>query len=780
MLIDWTVRTSYVSTQKNTERATIKMTHDNVNLSVSADEALKVEEEAKRRLITAKKLSLVVDLDQTIIQATVDPTIAEWQKDPDHPNHDSVKEVKAFQLEDESPGARGCWYYIKFRPGLKEFLENVSQIYELHIYTMGTRAYAQQIANLIDPDRKIFGDRILSRDESGSLVAKNLQRLFPTDTKMVVIIDDRGDVWKWNENLVKVTPYDFFVGIGDINSSFLPKLPARIPILPDAPPNPNKDLALGATKKEPEPKVNGDDAQPENVNSTSTHEINGTSTLAQLVSMGGGDDPSLLEEQTNQQGAALATQLQERPLLQKQLLLEAEEAKAASSSGSEAAETNGTSSPPNAAVLPERPRHKLLQDNDTELTHLEHALRKVHTEFYDAYTRSLADNQGGRLAQLRGAGGRRQPASANRDLELIPDIKLIMPAIKSRVLAGLVLVFSGVVPLGVDVHTADITHWARSFGATVEIDINRKRTTHLVAARNRTAKVRKAVRLGKGRIKVVNTRWLLDCIVQWTHLDETPYLLKTGQADVGRPAPGEEDDALSGSESLGGDSGLETDAPDTDGEKSALGTDRKMPSRLKLKVGVPPPPPSQTASEANTEELDGDLHEEWVDQKSPVGGSHENWDDMEDEMAEFLGSEAGDSDAESVGSVDPTMAGVTGRAKRKRRDEESDNEDGHGEGDKMEERGGGAPAPAKKMRSSSTILSEMEAVVNGVEEEDEDENEDPEGMVNGEGDAEDAARREGDEDDGEEGEEGSFHDGWSEFDGDHEAEIERAVSEDKG
>lgn len=40
---------------------------------------------------------------------------------------------------------------------------------------------------------------------------------------MVVIIDDRGDVWQWESNLIKVVPYDFFVGIGDINSSFLPK-----------------------------------------------------------------------------------------------------------------------------------------------------------------------------------------------------------------------------------------------------------------------------------------------------------------------------------------------------------------------------------------------------------------------------------------------------------------------------------------------------------------------------------------------------------------------------
>ncbi len=38
----------------------------------------------------------------------------------------------------------------------------------MHVYTMGTRAYAEEVCNAIDPDGKFFGGRILSRDESGS------------------------------------------------------------------------------------------------------------------------------------------------------------------------------------------------------------------------------------------------------------------------------------------------------------------------------------------------------------------------------------------------------------------------------------------------------------------------------------------------------------------------------------------------------------------------------------------------------------------------------------
>ena len=44
----------------------------------------------------------------------------------------------------------------------------MNNYYEMHVYTMGTRSYADAICDVIDPDGKIFGGRVLSRDESGS------------------------------------------------------------------------------------------------------------------------------------------------------------------------------------------------------------------------------------------------------------------------------------------------------------------------------------------------------------------------------------------------------------------------------------------------------------------------------------------------------------------------------------------------------------------------------------------------------------------------------------
>ncbi|CAG8671612.1 41682_t:CDS:10 [Gigaspora margarita] len=195
-------------------RATISMAHNVAGLTVSLNEAERLEKDTAARLLKSRKLSLIVDLDQTLIHATIDPTVEEWINDENNINHPTIKDIHKFVLSD-SPTI----YYIKLRPGLKEFLKSVSEFYEPHIYTMGTRNYASSVAEVIDPDHTIFNERILSRDESRNINQKNIRRLFPCDDSMVVAIDDRADVWGWSPNLIKVHPYDFFVGIGDINDT---------------------------------------------------------------------------------------------------------------------------------------------------------------------------------------------------------------------------------------------------------------------------------------------------------------------------------------------------------------------------------------------------------------------------------------------------------------------------------------------------------------------------------------------------------------------------------
>lgn len=628
-------------------RAPIQMTHDNTTLTVSEKEATRVEEDAKRRLLASRRLSLVVDLDQTIIHATVDPTVGEWKEDKDNPNYQALKDVRQFQLIDDGPGMRGCWYYIKLRPGLEDFLQNVAELYELHIYTMGTRAYAQNIADIIDPTRKLFGDRILSRDESGSLTAKNLQRLFPVDTKMVVIIDDRGDVWRWSPNLIKVSPYDFFVGIGDINSSFLPK---------------KQDIGVtnkvvkavkekGKEKVSKEHHVNGETAK-----AGAETEV---SALEQLVTMGGGDNPRLLQEQTNAQEETIMHQVEDRPLLQKQKELEAEDD--ASADGSESSDSVDESQ---ETV---KHRHHLLEDHDKELFQLQDRLEQVHGSFFDEYDKKRTHALGGRVAALR---GEKAPSKdKDVDLKLVPDIKDIMPQFKRRVLGRVVMVFSGVLPLGTDTQNADISLWAKSFGITIATKIN-ARTTHLVAGRNRTAKVREATRYTN--VKIVTTQWLLDSLVGWRHLDEEPYLLPVHPDDRGEPLS-------PGSLELAESSWLSS----SDEATGSLWTD----------------------DEGNTMDTEDMFKSTGLDETS-LGYDDDEQAAVHDELKEFLGSDdESESDTEAWGEES------TQDSKKRKRGEgderPSDEESGDDDGTESDQQGSRLSQRIKRSYERSTGLREV-------------------------------------------------------------------------
>lgn len=146
----------------NASRASIRMTHEADGPTVSLSVATRYDQENSRRLLRERKLSLIVDLDQTIVHATVDPTVGEWMEDaerylfekaarqakndlqdldedvemdsttppdPDltlsaddvNPNWDALSDVKRFKLGEGQPGSTsksqddGCFYYIKPR-----------------------------------------------------------------------------------------------------------------------------------------------------------------------------------------------------------------------------------------------------------------------------------------------------------------------------------------------------------------------------------------------------------------------------------------------------------------------------------------------------------------------------------------------------------------------------------------------------------------------------------------------------------------------------------------
>ncbi|KAH8727846.1 hypothetical protein GQ44DRAFT_769906 [Phaeosphaeriaceae sp. PMI808] len=522
-------KVDYLTQERNVNRAFVNLTHDNTALLVSHNEAVRAEEDTKKRLLNSKKLTLIVDLDQTVIHTTCERTVAEWQADPENPNFEAVKDVQGFQLADDNiSNVAANWYYVKMRPGLKDFFDNMSKLYEMHVYTMATRAYAQAIMKIIDPERKYFGDRILSRDENYTDKLKNLTRLFYQNTAMVVIIDDRADVWQYSPHLVRVPVFNFFLGAGDINAAFLPKqqeLVTQSKTKSPAPPI-KTTPADGASPTAISVAGKPADATPAETTNGDLHEIG-----QQLLTMAAGEGVEVLEQQAKEQEKVIIAQQTERPLLQQQLILDKEDA--------QADESEPTIEAHNGEVDHfEHPksRHSVLNDDDRGLDIIEKHLVQVHRTFYDEYIKAKAIPAGGRIAELKG-----EKSPKKRQLnDIIPDVAEIMPRIKEEVLDGVVVVFSGIIPLGVDVQTSDYALWIKSFGAQVSTSVNR-RTTHVIANPDRkTTKVKNAARYQ--HIKIVNPEWMFQCCTRWEHADETPYTIEVDPADRGGSPFGELED----------------------------------------------------------------------------------------------------------------------------------------------------------------------------------------------------------------------------------------------
>lgn len=186
--------------------------HGTSSFQLSRQRTEQLHAEHTKLLIEQRRLVLVLDLDNTLVHATTEAELR---------HASSVLKTDVDTLKGSAQdgdlrevalrGDESNRFVVKFRPGLREFLDAMTSHFELHMYTMGTRAYATTIAREIDPERRYFCDRLLCRDDCDNSTEKRLERLFPHGDSMVLVVDDRGDVWRRNpDNLVYIFPYHYF------------------------------------------------------------------------------------------------------------------------------------------------------------------------------------------------------------------------------------------------------------------------------------------------------------------------------------------------------------------------------------------------------------------------------------------------------------------------------------------------------------------------------------------------------------------------------------------
>lgn len=122
-----------------------RVTVSGLTVTVSDEEGRRMAEQDTERLRKQRKLSLVLDLDHTLVHATNDVRARHYL------NRLDVRTLVLPMLEDPSPQQQNLFmqHLVKLRPYVKEFLEAALPAFEIGVYTMGTRDYAEQICMLL-------------------------------------------------------------------------------------------------------------------------------------------------------------------------------------------------------------------------------------------------------------------------------------------------------------------------------------------------------------------------------------------------------------------------------------------------------------------------------------------------------------------------------------------------------------------------------------------------------------------------------------------------------
>ena len=148
-----------------------------------------------------------------------------------------------------------------------------------------------------------------------------------------------------------------------------------------------------------------------------------------------------------------------------------------------------------------------VEDTDDYLLYLEEILKKVHSEFYEIYEQS--------------------------EKKRVPELKEVIPRVRSQVLKGCKIVFSGLVPKNINFKDSRPYYIADSLGAVVSDELNDD-CTHLVAVKPGTDKVSMARKYPK--LKVVTPNWLWICAERWEKVEEDLFPLNVEVKNYSPPS----------------------------------------------------------------------------------------------------------------------------------------------------------------------------------------------------------------------------------------------------
>ena len=198
---------------------------------------VKDDEEITREiyaLLDRRKLRLVLDLDHTLLNSATfedcaadgagalleSRVAAEIQAESARKHGNTENPASSSSAETHRSLHRladsGLW--TKTRPGVRTFLRKAAAMFEIHICTAGSQAYAERMRALLDPTRELVRGSVVGLatfdkfgvPEPGEVV-KTMERELRGSEPVAVVLDDTAAVWPGHaENLIVCERYVYF------------------------------------------------------------------------------------------------------------------------------------------------------------------------------------------------------------------------------------------------------------------------------------------------------------------------------------------------------------------------------------------------------------------------------------------------------------------------------------------------------------------------------------------------------------------------------------------
>lgn len=128
-----------------------------------------------------KKYLLVLDIDETLVHS--EPIV-----ENSVPNANSKNQYDKTCTFNNPNGTQDV-YGVRFRPYLMEFVQRMSKLFDLAVYTASTSDYADTIMDVVDPSRTMFCAR-LSREHCLPVGQMNIKNMSIFEGKDVIIVDN--------------------------------------------------------------------------------------------------------------------------------------------------------------------------------------------------------------------------------------------------------------------------------------------------------------------------------------------------------------------------------------------------------------------------------------------------------------------------------------------------------------------------------------------------------------------------------------------------------------